>query len=513
VSATAGEDLQAAPRPVGAVSALPPGPPWPPLIQLIGTWARPAGVMLRLRAHYGKRFTVQLPFRGKFVIISDPEEIKALFQAPADVVHPGEGTAVIEPIVGRFSLLLLDEAPHLEHRRLLLPAFHGERMTQLAGLMSELTEAELDRWPTGEITRLHPLLQRLTLEIILRAVFGLEQGSQLDDLREVVTTLLSFSENPLSLVPAMRKYLGWTRTQQRFEATMARADELIGELIAQRRAGAGAGEGPGAGAGAGEGEGEGAGDGPGEGAQDGPGEGADVLAMLLAARHEDGSPMTAVEIRDELVTALVAGHETTASQLAWLFMRMAREPAAGARLTAELEASGGVGGPYLTAAIQEIQRLHPVVANAEPRAVKQALTIGGITYPPGVSLLASNFLSGRDPDLYPDPHSYRPERFLDTPPGTYTWTPFGGGRRRCIGAAFAQQEMKIVAAAVLSRFTLTAPTPRLERARRRAITLSPVDGCTLILTGRRSKPGETGKQPEHGSPDADQSLRRIPAAP
>ncbi len=500
-----------------ADAGLPPGPPWPPFVQLIGTWTRPAGVMLRLRAHYGKRFTVQLPFRGKFVIISDPEEIKALFQAPADVVHPGEGTAVIEPIVGRYSLLLLDEDPHLEHRRLLLPAFHGERMAQLAGLMSALTGAELERWPTGEPVALHPLLQRLTLEIILRAVFGLDSGDQLDDLREVVTTLLAFSENPLSIVPAMRRYLGWTRTQQRFEATMARTDQLIGELIDERRA-AVADETPAA-----------------DGGMAGPPPpapapaparapapaGADVLAMLLAARHEDGSEMSQAEIRDELVTALVAGHETTASQLAWLFMRLAREPAATARLSAELAATGGQGGPYLTAAIQEIQRLHPVVANAEPRAVKQPLTIGDITYPPGVSILASNLLSGRDPDLYPDPHAYRPERFLETPPGTYTWTPFGGGRRRCIGAAFAQQEMKIVAAAVLARFSLTATTPRLERARRRAITLSPVDGATLVLARHRAKPGgtgmtprhETGMNPDHGPTDPGQALRRVPAAP
>jgi cytochrome P450 len=376
--------------------------------------------------------------------------------------------------------------------------------------MSALTEAELEHWPTGEPVPLHPLLQRLTLEIILRAVFGLEQGTQLDDLREVVTTLLAFSENPLSIVPTMQKYLGWTRTQQRFEATMARTDQLIGELITERRAALAGGSAPAAERGE-----------AGIPATTPAPAGADVLAMLLAARHEDGSEMSQAEIRDELVTALVAGHETTASQLAWLFMRLAREPAATAKLTAELQATGGQGGPYLTAAIQEIQRLHPVVANAEPRAVKQPLTVGGITYPPGVSLLASNFLSGRDPDLYPDPHAYRPERFLEHPPGTYTWTPFGGGRRRCIGAAFAQQEMKIVAAAVLSRFTLTATTPRLERARRRAITLSPVDGATLKLTGHRAKPGgpgmnprgETGMNPGHGPSDADQALRRVPAAP
>ncbi|HET9074556.1 MAG TPA: cytochrome P450 [Solirubrobacteraceae bacterium] len=462
-------------------SHLPPGPPWPSWIQLLGTWTRPAGVMLRLRDHYGPRFSVRLPFRGQMVIISDPAEIQELFQAPADVVHPGEGTAVLEPVVGRHSLLLLDEDPHLEHRRLLLPAFHGERMAGLAGLMRELTAAEVDTWPTGETLRLHGRLQRLTLEIILRAVFGLERGSRLDDLREAVTELLGFAENPVSIVPALQRYLGWTRTQQRFERVRARTDALITEIVADRRVALG--EDP-------------------DLAEHAP----DVLTMLLGARHEDGSPMGGQEIRDELVTALVAGHETTASQLAWLFMRLAREPQVTRRVQGELSETAGRGGPYLTATIHEIQRLHPVVANAEPRFVKSPLRIGDITYPPGVVILASNFLSGRNPELYPQPLAFRPERFLARPPGTYTWTPFGGGRRRCIGAAFAQQEMRIVAAEVLTRFDLDAPTPRLERARRRAITLSPVDGAAVTLIARREDRSRMGIGERDGSAHAAQAL-------
>ena len=216
--------------------------------------------------------------------------------------------------------------------------------------------------------------------------------------------------------------------------------------------------------------------------------------------------MSAQEIRDELVTALVAGHETTASQLAWLFMRLAREPEVTRRVQGELTETRGQGGPYLTATIHEIQRLHPVVANAEPRFVKAPLRIGGITYPPGVVILASNFLSGRDPHLYPDPLAFRPERFLGRAPGTYTWTPFGGGRRRCIGAAFAQQEMRIVAAEVLGRFDLRAPSPRLERARRRAIPLSPVDGATVRLTVRHTRAARMGIGERDGPAHAAQAL-------
>jgi cytochrome P450 len=438
---------------------LPPGPRVPAAVQLLGTWTRPISSLERLR-RYGKRVTVQLPFQPPFVILSDPAEIKELFTADPEAVHPGEGARILEPVVGRNSVILLDEKAHLSQRRLMLPAFHGERMQALRGVMTELAELEVESWPTEDPVALHPRLQRLTLEIILRAVFGLERGPRRDHLRDLLTDVLAFGESPISVLPALQRALSWTRTQRRFQDRMAQADRLIFELIEERRA---------------EADSE-------EGSRD------DVLAMLLAARHEpedgetEGSPMSEQELRDELMTALVAGHETTASQLAWAFERLSREPDVQARLATEIDEAESE--EYLTATINEILRLRPVLPNAEPRLTKREVDIGGYRYPPGIVLLASAYLIQTDPDLYPEPSAFRPERFLGQSPGTYTWIPFGGGRRRCLGASFALEEMKIVLRAALQRFTLSPAGPGPETTRRRSITFSPSRSATVVLNVR-----------------------------
>jgi cytochrome P450 len=377
---------------------------------------------------------VQLPFQPPFVMLADPEEIRELFTAPPEALHPGEGARVLEPMIGSYSVILLDEAAHLEQRKLLLPAFHGERMQRLTGLMAELAEREVESWPCGRPIALHPRLQRLTLEIILRAVFGVEQGRRLDEMRDLLTGVLSFSESPLSVLPALQRRASWLPQLRRFGELIARADRLIFELIDERRA------------------------------------------------DDDQSPMSPQELRDELMTALVAGHETTASQLAWALERLAREPRVVAGLVEELDESDG--DEYLTATIHEILRLRPVLPNAEPRLTKHPVTIGGFTYPPGVALLASAFLVHHDADIYRNPYGFDPGRFLDNPPGTYTWIPFGGGRRRCLGAAFALQEMKIVLRAVLTRYELSAGRDRPERTARRSITFSPDRGATVLLRPR-----------------------------
>jgi hypothetical protein len=358
--------------------------------------------------------------------------------------------------VGHNSVILLDEQAHLEQRRLLLPAFHGERMQRLTGLMTELAEREVASWPCDEPIALHPRLQRVTLEIIMRVVFGLDEGPTLDRLRDLLTGVLVYTESPLSVLPPLQRLLRWTPIQRRFEARLRETDALIFSLIEQRRAET-------------------------EGGED-PTERHDVLAMLLAARHEDGSPMSQQELRDELMTALVAGHETTASQLAWALERLAREPAVRGRLTEEIDRDES--DEYLTATITEILRLRPVLPNAEPRLTKREVEIGGVRYPPGVVLMASAFLIQRDPDIYPEPHVFRPERFLGTAPGTYTWIPFGGGRRRCLGASFAMVEMKVVLRAALRRFDLTAASPEPEGTRRRSITFSPSGQTTVVLRPR-----------------------------
>jgi cytochrome P450 len=429
--------------------ALPPGPRAPTLVQGLGWWHRPTAYMERCRRRYGKRFTIRLPAQPPFVMISDPAELKQVFTAPPDVLHPGEGARILEPIVGPYSVILLDEAPHLEQRKLMLPAFHGEQMQKLTGLMEEIAEREAESWPTGRPFELHPRFQALTLEIILRAVFGLDAGERLERLRSRLTAILEFGGSPASVNPRLQRRFGGFGPFARFSEVREQADELIHEQIDERRR-------------------------SGERRED-------VLSMLLEATHEDGSEMSREEIRDELMTALVAGHETTASELAWAFERLAREPRVLARLHEEIDS--GDGDAYLTATIQETLRRRPVLPQAEPRLVKKPIEIGDWLYEPGVVLAANAWLVHHDPDVYPDPFAFRPERFLEEPPGTYTWIPFGGGRRRCLGASFAMLEMKVALRAALRRYTVE-PARDLERTRRRAITISPRRGALTVLRPR-----------------------------
>jgi cytochrome P450 len=217
------------------VNSLPPGPRMPSALQTIGWWSRPTAFLERCRARYGKRFTIRLLGQSPIVVLSDPAEIKALFQAPPDVLHPGEGAQIVEPVVGRHSVILLDEEKHMEQRKLLLPAFHGEKMQRVSGVMAELAQREVASWPLDEPVWLHPRLQRVTLEIILRTVFGLERGAQLDSLRELLTEILTLGDSPLSLLPPAQRLLAGRGPMAAFERTRAKADELIYALIDERR--------------------------------------------------------------------------------------------------------------------------------------------------------------------------------------------------------------------------------------------------------------------------------------
>jgi len=439
-------------------SALPPGPSMPAALQLVGFWTRPLAFLERCRERYGKRFTLRLPTSPPFVMIADPDEIKQVFTAPPDVLRPGEGAKVLEPIVGRNSVLLLDEDAHMEQRKLMLPAFHGERMERLTGLMEEVTAAEVAAIPRGVPLALHPRTQDLTLRIILRAVFGLDPGARFDALRERLQAMLEFGDRPISLMPPPAESLV-ARVAERvgpfaeFVRMQAEVDELIFALVAERR----------------------------QSEEDRD----DVLAMLLEAAHEDGSPMSEQEIRDELMTLLIAGHETTASTLAWAFERLVREPAVLGRLVAAVDADDDA---YLTATIQETLRDRPVLPNAAPRLVAKEITVGGWTYEPGCALVANAYLVQHDPDIYPDPHAFRPERFLDSSPGTYSWIPFGGGRRRCLGASFAMLEMKVVIRALLGGCELRATDEGVEVAQRRNITVRPARGGRVVVAEREQVP-------------------------
>jgi cytochrome P450 len=436
---------------------LPPGPGQPSVVQTIGWWVRPVAFVERCRERYGKRFTIRLLSTPPFVMLSDPDEVKEIFTAPPEVLHPGEGARVLQPVVGKNSVILLDESEHLSQRRLMLPAFHGEKMERLTGLMTEVAEREAASWPRGEPIELHPRLQALTLEVILRAVFGLDAGERLEALRARLTEILALGSRPIGMFSFFQRDVGRLTPWSRFLRLREEADELIFELISERTSSLAD-----------------------QADRD------DVLSMLLAARHEDGSPMSPQELRDELMTLLVAGHETTASELAWAFERLAREPAVLARLTAEIDS--GDDEAYLTAIVQETLRRRPVLPNAAPRLVKQPVEIGGWTYPPGVCVVANSYLIHHDPEIYPDPYAFRPERFLDEAPGTYTWIPFGGGRRRCLGASFAMLEMKLVLRSVLAANKMRGGVDGFELTRRRSITLSPGRGATTVISDRARAP-------------------------
>jgi cytochrome P450 len=366
---------------------------------------------------------------------------------------------VLAPVVGQNSVILLDEDAHMEQRKLMLPAFHGERVARLSDLVATVAEREVARWPEQAAIELHPLFQRLTLEVVLRAVFGLDPGPRLDALRERLGAMLAFGDRFISLIPPQPdtvagKVLERVGPFVEFVRWQRQADELIFELIDDRR----------------------------EASE----ERDDVLALLLDARHGDGSPMSDQELRDELMTLLVAGHETTASSLAWMFERLSRHPGVLARLDAEVQAASG--DAYMTATIYETLRRRPVLPNVAPRLVMRPVNVGGWSYPKGVCLVPNAYLLHHDPRIYPEPYAFKPERFLDQPPGTYTWIPFGGGRRRCLGASFAMLEMKQVLRAVLGARKLHVVAGGFEPPQRRNITIKPGRGGVAWLPKRPAGP-------------------------
>jgi cytochrome P450 len=412
-------------------------------------WSRQARRMqFACRERYGDMFTLRIAYEGKWVMLADPDAVKQVFTGDPRVFHAGEGNQILEPALGPNSVLVLDEKPHMSQRRLLLPPFHGERMQGYGETMGEVAAAEIGSWPTGTPYKLRPRMQAITLEIILRTVFGVRGGARMTELRDALREFLDLTADPRLLLPLL--LLGPKRARRfpAFRRRIDRVDALIYREIEERR-------------GAGDLE-----------------ERDDVLSLLVGARHEEGSPMGDEEIRDELLTLLVAGHETTATSLAWAVERLSRYPDKLERLRAEVEAGGD---EYLTATIQETLRLRPVIS-VVIRHLTEPVEIGGYELPAGVRVTPSVYLVHHNPEIYPEPHRFRPERFLESPPGTYTWIPFGGGVRRCLGASFAQFEMAVVLRELVRRHSAIRPArPRPERVFRRAITETPRHDAEVVL--------------------------------
>ena len=430
------------------VRGVPPGPRMGRVLQT-AIWSRQAQWMLeQSRARFGRMFTLKIAYEGEWVVVSDPELVKQIFTGDPRIFHAGEGNQILRPILGENSVLVLDEKEHIGQRKLLLPPFHGERMQGYGEKMAEIAAREIESWPTGTPYKLRPRMQAITLEIIIETVFGVHDGERIEPLRAALRDFLDLTTNPLALLPVLM--VGPERITRipAFRRRIDRVDELIGREIAERRA------------------------------VEDLAERDDILSMLVAARHEDGSPMSDAEIRDELLTLLVAGHETTATALSWAMERLVRHPEKLERLRAEVEAGEDA---YLTATIQETLRLRPVIV-AVIRKLTEPVELGAYELPAGASVTPSIHLIHRDPQIYPEPERFLPERFLDNPPGTYTWIPFGGGIRRCLGAAFAQFEMQAVLRELVRRYEITPASPASERPFRRAITETPRHDAEVILS-------------------------------
>jgi cytochrome P450 len=397
-----------------------------------------------MRKRYGKLFRTHDVLAGEIIHVADRALIEQMFKWKPAQYRVGEPREIMEPVAGRESILLLDGDRHMRMRKLMLPPFHGEAIARFAQLIDEITNREIDRWRPGQTIRTRTVAQTVTLEVIIRAVFGITDPARIDEFKRLLPGLSAV--NPLLLL--VQKDLGPRSPWGRFLARRDRVDALLYDEIERRRSEP----------------------------QDGRD---DILTLLLSARDEDGSPLTDRELRDELITLLLAGHETTATSIGWAFERLLRTKPALERLTEEV--GNGADDNYIEAVIKETLRIRPVVAEVF-RAPAEPTELGGYLIEPGTQLAASIFLVQYDPELYPpDPDVFRPERFLNGAPEPYTWIPFGGGVRRCLGAAFAQLEMKVVIAAILRRARLRAPRERAESARFRGVTLLPSRGGEAVV--------------------------------
>jgi len=445
------------------LAELPPGPRQPQYAQALQWLARPLPFMLRQRERFGDVFTFDFIAGFPLVVLADPEDVKTVFTGPPEVMHAGEANAVLGPILGENSVLLLDEGRHLRQRRLLLPPFHGDRMRRYAEIMDEAVEREVATWTEGESMPLIDRMQAITLEVIMRAVFGVESGAGMEGLRRLLVNMLEMTTDPGRLVSGLFFGIDSDRVVNSRRAALDPVDEELYRIIAARR--------------------------------EDPGleEREDILSMLLLARDGNGEPMNDVELRDELMTLLIAGHETTASTLAWAFERLVHEPEKLERLVAEVR--GGGEDAYTEAVIQETLRLRPVIPMVA-RVITRPITVGQGRFrlPAGTRVAPSILLVHMREEIYPEPFEFRPERFLESPPGTYTWIPFGGGMRRCIGAAFAQFEMRAVLRGVLRSVDL-APAGGAERISRRAITLVPRRGGRVTVERVLPAAGRAGERP------------------
>lgn len=430
--------------------SLPPGPRVPGLVQGASFVRDPIGFLERCRERYGDRFTAAFPLVGTVVYFSHPTDVKQIFTGKAEHFHAGVANAeMFEPVVGEFSLLTLDEGEHLRQRKLLLPPFHGDRMRSYEGIFADVASREADRWELGRPFSMLAAMRRIAMEVILRAVLGVSDPGRLRAFNEAI---LRFDRIAGMLLPlkALQRDLGRFSPWRYFLRAREGVDQLIYEEVAARRTDAAVSERE------------------------------DVLSLLLSARHEDGTPMTDLEMRDEIVTLIAAGFGTTSTSLGWVFERIVRVPEVLERLVDQPEDEA-----YREAVISETMRVRCPVTDST-RILTRETEIGGYLLPAGTQVVVALPLLHLRPDCWPDPYAFRPERFLEKAAEPYTFIPFGGGIRRCMGASFAQLEMNVVVRTVLERARLRAASEKDEPQRLHHVTVSPGRGARVVMTERRA---------------------------
>ena len=452
---------------------LPDGPKTLPLVQLLQWVFQPLAYLDKNADRYGDCFTARLGSIPPIVFISDPQLIEAIFTAHPDQFDTGRNNTILRPTLGENSLLLLDGERHQRQRQLLMPPFHGERMRAYSQLIAQITEEITQTWKEGTVFSLRPQMQEISLRVILQAVFGLHEGLRYDELKQRLNTFLEVNTSPLGSVmaffPVFQKDLGSWSPGGRFVRQKQKIDDLLYSEIRDRRN------------------------------QPDPSR-SDIFSLLLAARDEEGQPMTEVELRDELMTLLLAGHETTATALTWAVYWIGQNSTVKEKLLAELakwsknpDLSLIARLPYLNAVCAETLRLYPVLMIVSPRMVKQCFNFLDYSFDAGTMLAPCIYLTHRRKDLYPKPDQFRPERFLEQQFAPYEYFPFGGGNRRCIGAAFAMMEMKLVLVTLLTQFQFVNTDKRPVQPTRRGVTMAPAGGVQVIITKRLTK-GELAEQ-------------------
>ena len=443
----------------------PPAVTTPSFWNLLQWIVQPLDFLDRCAEQYGDSFSLKLGSYPPFTFFSGPQAIEQIFTA-ANQFDSGRGNSILRRMLGDNSLLLLDGERHKRHRQLLMPPFHGERMRTYSQVISQITETVTQEWPTAGTFLARPAMQEISLQVILQTVFGLTEGQRYRDLSQRLKAMLEYTSSRFTFAtnffPILQRDLGAWSPGGHYIRLMSSIDELLYAEIAERR-------------------------------QQFDPEQSDILTLLLSARDEAGEPMSDVELRDELLTLLVAGHETTATVLSWALYWIHAQPAVKAKLLEELDGIGEAADfnaivklPYLNAVCNETLRIYPVGFIAQPRIAQAPVDIAGYPFQADSMVIPAIYLTHHRPDLYPEPKQFRPERFLERQYSPYEFLPFGGSNRRCIGAAFALFEMKLVLATILRRYDLALAEPGSVKPIRRGVTIAPNSGICLKLLSERS---------------------------